>query len=79
MQRLQSSIEQSIGIELYLDQLAGATEFTTDISDLCFRPFDPPLEAGGAVIWKKYQLFSKPAELLLERMMAAFGFQRPGD
>lgn len=39
----------------------------------CFRPFDPPLEAGAAMIWKKYQVFSKPAEMLLEKMMAAFG------
>jgi DNA-binding transcriptional LysR family regulator len=46
---------------------------TTETSDLCFRSFDPPLEAGIVVIWKKYQVFSKPAELLLERMMAVFG------
>ena len=45
---------------------------TTETSDLCFRPFAPPLEAGIVVIWKKYQVFSKPAELLLEKMMAAF-------
>ena len=45
---------------------------TTETSDLCFRPFDPPLEAGIVVIWKKYQVFSKPAELLLEKMRAAF-------
>ena len=46
---------------------------TTETSDLCFRPFDPPLEAGIVVIWKKYQVFSKPAEMLLERMMGVFG------
>ena len=45
---------------------------TTETSDLCFRPFDPPLEAGIVVVWKKYQVFSKAAEMLLEKMKKVF-------
>ena len=62
-------VKSGIGCAVGLDQVVN----TTETSDLCFRPFDPPLEAGIVVIWKKYHVFSKPAEMLLEKMMAAFG------
>ena len=61
-------VKAGIGCAVGIDQVVN----TTDTSDICFRPFDPPLEAGVVVIWKKYQMFTKPAELLLEKMMAAF-------
>ncbi len=38
---------------------------TSDDSPLCFIPFKPKLEASIYVVWKKYQIFSKPAELFL--------------
>ena len=62
-------VKSGIGCAVGLDQVVN----TTETSDLCFRPFDPPLEAGIVVVWKKYQVFSRPAELLLEKMMKAFG------
>ena len=62
-------VKSGIGCAVGLDRIIN----TTETADLCFRPFEPPLEAGTAVVWKKYQVFSKPAEILLERMMAAFG------
>ncbi len=62
-------VKSGIGCAVGLDQVVN----TTETSDLCFRPFDPPLEAGIVVIWKKYQVFSKPAELLQGKMLAAFG------
>ena len=62
-------VRSGIGCAVGLDRIIN----TTETADLCFRPFDPPLEAGAVVIWKKYQIFSKPAEMLLERMMTAFG------
>ena len=61
-------VKSGIGCAIGLDRIIN----TTETADLCFRPFDPPLEAGAMVVWKKYQVFSKPAELLLERMMEAF-------
>ena len=65
-------VRSGIGCAVGLDQVVN----TTETSDLCFRPFDPPLEAGVVAIWKKYQVFARPAELLLERMTAAFGAPR---
>ena len=61
-------VKSGIGCAIGLDRIIN----TTETADLCFRPFDPPLEAGSVVIWKKYQILSKPAEMLLERMMIAF-------
>ena len=61
-------VKSGIGCAIGLDQIVN----TTETSDLCFRPFDPPLDAGIVVIWKKYQMFSRPSELLLEKMMASF-------
>ncbi len=37
-------------------------------SELVFRPFRPAFTIGMSVIWKKYQVFSRPAELFLERL-----------
>ncbi len=62
-------VKSGIGCAVGLDRIAD----TAEASGLCFRPFDPPLEAGIVVVWKKYQVFSRPAELLLEKMTAAFG------
>ena len=32
-------------------------------SNLCFRPFSPKLAAYGFIVWKKYQVFSKAANI----------------
>jgi len=37
-------------------------------SVLCFRPLFPALETKMFVVWKKYQVFSPAAELLLNEM-----------
>lgn len=34
--------------------------------DLCFRPLSPKLTSSAYVVWKKYQVFSKPAKKFLE-------------
>ena len=62
-------VKSGLGCAVGLDGIVN----TTETSDLCFRPFDPPLKAGVAVIWKKYQVFSGPAGMLLEKMTEAFG------
>lgn len=41
---------------------------TGEGSELCFRPLVPPLETKIYVIWKKYQVFSPIAELLLKTL-----------
>ncbi len=37
-------------------------------SELCFRPLTPGLETKMYVIWKKYQVFTPIAELLLDEL-----------
>lgn len=41
-------------------------------SGLCFRPLSPPLHSKLYWVWKKYQVFSPAAELLLEEMRQPF-------
>jgi len=57
-------VEQGIGYALCLDRLVN----TSSDSPLCFKPLEPPLEAEIAIVWKKHQLFSKPATLFYQRI-----------
>ena len=34
--------------------------------DVCFRPLNPPLILGHALVWKRYPVFSRAAEVFLE-------------
>lgn len=38
--------------------------------NLCFRPLEPRLEAGMFIVWKKYQVFSKAAEVFLKQLQS---------
>ena len=49
-------VDEGLGYALAFDKLI----HTSGDSSLCFRPLNPPLETF--VIWKKYQVFSKPVE-----------------
>ena len=53
-----------LGVELTFDKLVE----TNAESDLCFRPITPPLHTKMYVIWKKYQIFTPVANLLLEEI-----------
>ena len=59
-------VEEGVGYALGLDKIIRISEH----SDLCFRPLEPRLEVGLNIIWKKYQVFSKPSKLFIERMQA---------
>lgn len=61
-------VEEGLGYAVTLDNLAN----TSATSALCFRPLSPRLESGLNIVWKKYQVFSPAAELLLQRMREAF-------
>lgn len=47
--------------------------YTGPDSDLCFRPLEPALTSPMYIIWKKYQVFSRAASLLLEELRQSFG------
>lgn len=51
-------VDEGLGYAITFDRLIN----TTGDSNLCFRPLKPQLENEMSVIWKKYQVLSKPAE-----------------
>lgn len=57
-------VKEGLGYMLTFDNLVN----TEASSDFCFRPLEPVLETKMYVIWKKYQVFTPIAELLLEMM-----------
>lgn len=57
-------VKEGLAYMLTFDNLVD----TGESSELCFRPLDPPLETKIYVIWKKYQVFSPIAELLLKTL-----------
>lgn len=57
-------VDQGFGCALTLDKLVN----TTGDSNLCFKPLFPKLEAGLVIVWKKYQVFSKAAEIFLNNL-----------
>ena len=54
-------VDEGLGYALCYDKL-----INTKDSNLCFRPLYPRLEVKGYIVWKKYQVFSKAAELFLQ-------------
>ena len=56
-------VDEGMGYAFTLDKLVNTTG-----SHLCFRPLQPRLELGMYLVWKKSQIFSKAAELFLERV-----------
>ncbi len=54
-------VEEGLGYALCFDKI-----INTRGSHLCFRPLSPGLEARCFVVWKKYQIFSKAANIFLQ-------------
>ena len=54
-------VDERLGYALCYDKL-----INTQGSNLCFRPLSPQLEAPGFIVWKKYQVFSKAANIFLQ-------------
>ena len=57
-------VEEKVGCALCLDHIIPEYEN----SPLCFRPLEPQIEVGLDIVWKKYQVFTKPATLFLNTM-----------
>ena len=55
----------------YLFSLDKLIETTQD-NELCYRPLKPELTAYSAIVWKKHQIFSKPANLFLQYLLKEF-------
>ena len=57
-------VEEGLGYAICFDRIIN----TSGDSKLCFRPLTPKIEVEMYMIWKKYQVFSKPAEKFLLMM-----------
>lgn len=64
-------VDEGVGCALCLDKLVN----TTSNSHLCFKPFEPKMEAPLTIVWKKYQVFSKAAQVFLQELRDEFGKQ----
>ncbi len=64
-------VREGLGYMLTFDGLID----TSAESGLCFRPLEPPLETKMYIIWKKYQMFTPIAEMLMKDLENYFGGQ----
>ena len=63
-------VEQGMGIAFCMDHLVDTAKHT----GLTFRPlYSPPMDIRLRLIWKKYQVFTRAADLFLRRMKQKFG------
>lgn len=60
-------VDEGLGYALCFDNL-----INTNGSNLCFRPFSPPMEVHGYLVWKKYQVFSRAASVFLQSVQDYF-------
>ncbi len=65
-------VREELGYMLTFDGLID----TSAESGLCFRPLEPRLDTKMYVIWKKYQMFTPIAEMLLKDLEDYFFSQR---
>ena len=56
-------VDEGMGCALTLDKL-----INTEGSSLCFRPCSPTVEMVMTLAWKKYQIFSRPAQIFLDAL-----------
>lgn len=61
-------VEEGIGYALCIDRLVRIT----DDGPLCFRPLKPKRTARLDIVWKRYQVFSKTAEVFLKKLQENF-------
>lgn len=57
-------VEAGLGYAFTFDKLVNIT----GDSKLCFRPFEPKVETGLYLVWKKYQMFTKAAKVFLKQV-----------
>lgn len=65
-------VDEGLGYAIGYDKIIN----TTGDSSLCFRPLSTQLESRMHIIWKKYQLFSKPSGKFLEVLKEILGIQQ---
>ncbi len=61
-------VRSGVGVAITLDKLVD----TSEESQLCFKPLNPPLESGLDIVWKKNQVFSSAATVFQKKMIQRF-------
>ena len=61
-------VDEGLGYAICFDKLVNVS----GDSNLCFRPLEPMMKAHMSIIWKKYQVFTPIAELLLDELKKRF-------
>lgn len=56
---------EGMGYCICIDRLINVT----GESDMCFKPFSPPIEVGCSFVWKRSAVFSKAAETFLKQFI----------
>lgn len=67
MLNAEKMVAGGLGYAMVLDKLVNPADL-----GLCFRPCRPALEAGMSILWKKYQVFSAPAQAFLDLLIHNF-------
>ena len=67
-------VDEGLGYALGLDNI-----INTQSGNLCFRPLSPRLEVNSFIVWKKYQVFSKAANLFLRYLQDMIPLIGPSD
>lgn len=57
-------VDAGLGYAFTFDKLVN----TTENSNLCFRPLEPRVETSLYLVWKKYQIFTKAANVFLKHV-----------
>lgn len=57
-------VEAGLGVAFTFDKLVN----TMDVSNICFRPLEPKVDAELYLVWKKYEMFTKAAKVFLEHL-----------
>ncbi len=57
-------VEENVGVALCIENII--RDYAEN--SLCFRPLEPQLNVGLDMIWKKHYVFSKAAEVFLEKL-----------
>ena len=68
-------VEENVGCALCLDGIIPEYENST----LVFKPLEPAVEVGLNIIWKKYQVFSRAAEVFLNELQHQFRKNSPSN
>ncbi len=61
-------VKEGLGYAITFDRL-----INTQGTSLCFRPLAPTRQLTASIVWKKYQLLSKPAQKFLEKLRGLCG------